>query len=121
MMMTTQEIAQRLIAYCKKGQWEAAQRDLYAQHAVSKEPYATPDFSQVTTGLDAIIEKGKKFDAAVEKIFSIEISEPLITESAIAFKLTMNMIMKGKERMKLPEICVYQVKDGKIISEEFYM
>jgi len=28
--------------------------------------------------------------------------------------------MKGMGRMKLEEICVFEVKDGKIISEQFF-
>jgi len=28
--------------------------------------------------------------------------------------------MKGMERMNMVEMCRYEVKDGKIISEEFY-
>jgi hypothetical protein len=119
--MTTEEIAKRLVAYCKKADWESAHNELYDQHAKSIEPYATPEFESETEGMDAIREKGRKFDAMVEKMHSIEISEPLVAENSIAFKMTMDVTMKGKGRMKSPEICVYKVKDGKIISEEFFV
>jgi hypothetical protein len=33
----------------------------------------------------------------------------------------MDVTMKGQERSKIAEICVYEVKDGKIISEQFFM
>jgi hypothetical protein len=29
--MTTQEIAEKLVAHCRNAQWEAAQRELFAQ------------------------------------------------------------------------------------------
>jgi hypothetical protein len=29
--------------------------------------------------------------------------------------------MKGRGRVKLEEICAYEVKDGKIISEQFFL
>jgi hypothetical protein len=119
--MTTSEIASKLVAYCKKGDWSAAQKELYAKDAKSIEPYATPGFEKETTGLDAILEKGHKFDDMVEKMHSIEISEPLVAEQSIAFKLIMDVTMKGQGRMKMAEICLYHVKDGKIISEEFFM
>jgi hypothetical protein len=32
----------------------------------------------------------------------------------------MDVTMKGRGRMNLEEICVYQVKDGKIVREEFF-
>jgi hypothetical protein len=119
--MKTEEIANRLAAYCRKADWEGAHKELYAQNARSIEPYATEAFEKETNGLDAIKEKGKKFDAMVEKIHSIEVSEPLVAGNSIVFKLGMDITMKGQGRMNSPELCLYQVKDGKIISEEFFM
>jgi len=29
--------------------------------------------------------------------------------------------MKGRPRANFEELCVYQVKDGKIVSEQFFM
>ncbi len=119
--METMDIAKKLVAYCRKADWDGAHKELYAKDVVSIEPYSTPEFDQETRGLDAIREKGRKFDAMVEKMHSIETSEPLVAGNSIAFTLTMDMTMKGKGRMKSPELCVYQVKDGKIISEEFFV
>lgn len=118
--MTTQEIADKLAAYCKKGEWEAAQKELYAKDVTSIEPQATPAFAKETKGLDAIIEKGHKFNAMVEKYHSIEVSNPLVSGDAIALVLKMDLEMKGHGRTAMSEIAVYQVKDGKIISEQFF-
>ena len=57
----------------------------------------------------------------VEKIHAIECSEPLVARNAIAFTLEMDMTMRGKGRMKSPELCVYTVTDGKIVTEEFFV
>jgi hypothetical protein len=119
--MTTEEIASRLIAFCRKADWEGAHKELYAENATSTEPYATPEFEKLTSGLRAITAKGRKFDAMVEKIHSIETSAPLVAGNSIAFTMTMDLTMKGKGRMKSPELCVYQVKDGKVVSEEFFV
>jgi len=119
--METKEIADRLVAYCRKADWDGAHRELYADNCVSIEPYETPDFSKETRGLDAIREKGHKFDNMVEKMHSIETSEPMVAGNSIAFRLGMDMTMKGRGRMNMPELCVYQVKDGKIVSEEFFV
>lgn len=119
--MTTQEIANRLVTLCRKGEWETAQRELYADNVVSIEPYATEDFQQETKGLNAIIEKGRKFDSMVQEVHSLDVSEPLVAENSIAFKMTMDLTMKGKGRMAMPELCVYEVKDGKIVSERFFI
>ena len=108
--MTTQEIAQRLVELCRKGEWETAQKELFSNDAVSIEPYATPAF-----------EKGHKFETMAEQLHSASTSEPLVAGNAIAFTLTMDVTMKGRPRETWNELCVYEVKDGKIISEQFFM
>lgn len=119
--MSTNEIANRLAELCRQGKWEEAQKELFANDAVSIEPHASPAFEKETKGLNAIIEKGKKFDAMTEKLHRVDISAPLIAGNSIAFKLTMEITMKERPKESWEEICVYQVKDGKIISEQFFI
>jgi len=119
--MQTQEIAKHLVDYCRNGNFDTAQAKLFADNAVSIEPYSTPEFEKETKGLTAIKEKGKKFESMVEEVHAIEASDPLVAGNTIAFTMTMDMTMKGKGRMKMPELCVYQVKDGKVVSEEFFV
>ena len=119
--MNTNKIAQRLVALCREGKWEAAQKELFADNAVSIEQEPTPAFEKETKGLKAIVEKGKKFDAMIEKMHSIKVSEPLVAGDAFACSMSMDVTMKGQPRMDMSEICVYEVKDGKIVSEQFHM
>jgi hypothetical protein len=118
--MTTKEIAERLVMHCRKSAWETAQKELYANDAISIEPYATPAFEKETKGLPAIIEKGNKFGAMVEEMHSLTVSDPLVSESSFACTMEMDVTMKGQGRMKMAELCVYDVKDGKIVSEQFH-
>ena len=118
--MKTTDIARRLVDYCRKADWKRAQEELYSKDAVSIEPYETPAFEKETRGLDAIIAKGKKFDSMVEKVHKITVSEPLVAANSFAFVLGLDITMKERGRMNSPELCVYQVKDGKIVSEEFF-
>ncbi len=119
--MNTQEIANRLVEICREGDFEKAQKELYAKDAVSIEPHATPDFQKETKGLDAILEKGKKWAAMVEQTHHMDVSEPLVTANSFAITITFSVTMKGRGKMDMKELCVYQVKDGKIISESFLM
>lgn len=118
--MTTEQIARRLIELCRKSDYETAQRELYAEDAVSIEPHAMPEFEKETRGLEAIIEKGRKFTSMVDELHVHEISEPLIAGNTIAFTLLMEATMQGK-REKMEELCVYTVRDGKIVSEQFFV
>ena len=119
--MTTEKIADRLTELCRKGEFEAAQKELYAKDAISVEPEASGGFEKETKGLDAIIKKGHQFNNMVQDTHSVFVSTPLVTKNAIAFTLSMDITMKGRERDTMSELCVYQVKDGKIVKEEFYM
>lgn len=119
--MTTKEIAERLVMHCRKAAWESAQRELFAEDVTSIEPSATPVFDKQTKGLQAIIEKGKKFDEMVETMHALTVSDPVAADSSFACTMQMDVTMKGQGRMKMTELCVYQVKDGKIVSEQFYL
>jgi hypothetical protein len=119
--MSTQEIANRLVELCRQGQFDTAQSELYAKDAVSIEPYATPAFEKETKGLAAIHEKGQKWNDMVQETHAMEVSAPLVANNAFACTMRMDVTMKGQGRMDMTELCVYKVKDGKIISEEFIM
>jgi SnoaL-like domain len=119
--MTTQEIANRLVELCSKGDFETAQKELFSRDAISIEPHSTPGFDKETEGLDAILQKGKKFTSMVDERHGITISKPVVATNSFACTMNMDITMKEQGRMKMAELCVYQVKDGKIISEQFFM
>jgi hypothetical protein len=117
--MTTREIAARLVSLCREGKVETAQRELYAEDAVNIEPYGTPAFPKETKGLNDLIEKGHRFTAMIEQVHSISISEPLVAGSSFAYAMQLDATIKGHGRMTMDELCIYEVKDGKIVSERF--
>ncbi|MBC9909382.1 nuclear transport factor 2 family protein [Chitinophaga varians] len=119
--MTVAQIANRLADLCREEKFSIAQKELYADDAVSIEPHETPGFDRETKGLPALMEKDKKFNAMLEARYGTTISTPLVTGNVFAFVLTMDIKMSGRERETVSELCVYQVKDGKIISEQFFM
>ncbi len=118
--MNTSEIAARLVELCRKGEFETAQKELFADDAVSIEPQSSPAFEKETKGLPAIIEKGHKFESMVETMHSLEVSEPIVAGQAFACSMKMDITMKGRPRMEMAEVCVYESKDGKIVSEQFH-
>ncbi|HTL69500.1 MAG TPA: SnoaL-like domain-containing protein [Lacunisphaera sp.] len=119
--MTTKEIAHRLVALCREAKWETAQRELFAENAVSREPEPNPAFPQETRGRDAIIAKGRKFDAMIEKMNAVTVSDPVVANGAFAVVMGLDAVMKGEGAVKMNEICVYVVRDGKIVSEQFFV
>jgi len=57
----------------------------------------------------------------VEKMHNLTVSDPLIASNSFACTMRMDVTMKESGRMNMTELCVYTVKDDKIISEEFFM
>ena len=119
--MSTSEVAARLVALCREQKWETAQQELYASNAKSIEPHETPMSPREVVGLPAILEKGKKFTSAVETMHTLTVSEPLVASNSFACTMHLDVTMKGEGRMQMAELCVYQVENGKIISEQFFI
>lgn len=117
---STESIARRLVELCRQGNWEQAHRELYAPDAVSIEPAGPPSFGEETKGMAAIGEKGRKWQASVEKIHSSAVSDPVVAGSSFACVMSLDMTFKGQGRMKGAELCVYEVKNGKVVSERFF-
>jgi hypothetical protein len=119
--MSTEAVAKRLVAMCRHGQFEEAQHELYAKDAVSIEPEAAANGPLGNVkGLDAILEKGKRFQAGVAEMHSIAVSEPLIAGNWFSVVLTLDITMKEHGRMTMSEVCVYHVIDDKIVLEQFF-
>ena len=118
--MGIQEMAKRLVELSRKGDFTTVQNELFSPDAVSIEPAATPAFEKETKGMEAMREKNERWDSLVEETHGIDVSDPLVAENCFAVKMVIDITLKGQGRMVFNEICVYQVKDGKIISEQFF-
>jgi hypothetical protein len=119
--MDTKEIANRLASLCKEGEFEKAQEEFFTDDTLSVEPSEMPGFPKEVKGLDAIKQKGKTFQQMVEAMHSLSISEPVVAGNSFGFTLEMDATMKERGRTKMSELCVYEVKDGKIVSERFFV
>jgi hypothetical protein len=119
--MSTKEIAKKLKKLCEQGHFDTAQKELFAKDAISIEPMASEAFEKETHGLDAILKKGKKWNDMVAESHSMEISDPMIAGNTFAMTMHMDVTTKDRKRMDMTELCVYHVKDGKVISEQFFM
>ncbi len=116
---TTQEVANRFDELAKTGQWNQIQDELFAENAVSIEPQDSPGMKSAQ-GLAAIREKGKKFEEMVEEMHGGYSSAPVVGGKFFSVAMGMDCTMKGMGRQKMDEVAVYEVKDGKIVSEQFF-
>ena len=118
-VMTTAAVANRFNELATQGQWDQIQNELFSDDAVSIEPDNSPGLKSVK-GLSAIREKGKQFENMVEEMHGGYSNQPQIAGNHFAVAMGMDVTYKGQGRMKMDEIAVYEVKDGKIVKEQFF-
>ena len=118
-VMTTQEVANRLSQLFKENKWMEAQEELFSDDAKSIEPAHSQGLQSVE-GLDNIRKKGEQFQTMVEEMHGGYTSAPVVAGNHFSVGMGMDCTMKGASRMKMDEIAVYEVKDGKIVKEQFF-
>ena len=117
--MTTQEVANRFNELAQQGNWDRIQEELYADDAESIEPPHAQGL-QSAKGREALKQKAEQFGSTVEEMHGGYSSEPLIAGNYFTVAMGMDATMKGMGRVKMDEIAVYEVKDGKIVKEQFF-
>ena len=118
-VMTTQEVANRFHQLAQTGQWQQIQDELFSDDALSIEPEHAQGM-QTVQGRDAISRKGQEFGQMVEEMHGGYCSEPQVAGNYFSVAIGMDCTLKGQGRMKMDEISVYEVKDGKIVKEQFF-
>ena len=120
--MTTHEVATRYCELAKQNKWPDILNELCGEGLVNKEPehVTTRGIQPVTKGLAEIKAKGIKNREMIEEIHSQHCSDPLVAGNFFSVTLSREVTFKGMPRMMKDEIAVFEVKDGKIIVEQFF-
>jgi ketosteroid isomerase-like protein len=113
-MQTTKQIADRLVALCREDKNLDCINELYADDATSTES------NTVKTGRDTILQKNINWFNSVETLHSTLISEPIVTGNFFALTMDIDATYKQHGRFMMREIGIYEVRDGKIISDQFF-
>lgn len=115
---TTQKVADRLVELCRQGKIAEAAMELYHEDIESLEPDHAPTKS--AKGKTAVGVKGKQFAEMIEERHGGSFSDPIVGGKHFSVAMKLDATLKGMGRVQFDEICVYEVKDGKIISERFF-
>lgn len=120
--MTTKEVADKYHELMSANKREQVVDELYSQNIVCKEPEhaMAMGIPNITKGLVAVKAKSKARDGLIAEIHGDFCSEPIIAGSFFSVVLERDVTFKGKPRMNLQEIAVFEVKDGNIVSEQFF-
>ena len=117
--MSTKEIAVLLVKMCREGKIEEVKQELFTEDTLSIEP-AEGLLPKEIKGLKAIQQKAELFISHVDAFYGDKITDPFVAGDYFTVGWDSDIKLKGQERQTMSEICLYKVKDGKIISEQFF-
>jgi len=113
--MKIQQIAEELVKLIREGKNKEAKDIFYAADIVSIEGNGYR-----LEGIEAIHQKSMDWMTQLEEVHSVSVSEPIIAADHFAISIKMDISYKNGHRAIMDEIAVYEVNDGKIVSEQFF-
>ena len=116
--MNTQDVAKQLVEMCRQGKNLEVVTELYDENIVSREMAGYPE--EVTTGKQNVWNKNKAWLDNVEEFHGGKISDPVVSGDYFTCKMDFDVTFKDRGRQQMEELCVYGVKDGKIVSDQFF-
>lgn len=119
--MSTLDIGKRYVQLCKEGKNLECLETLFAPDAVSVEAAAPPGGGdRVTKGIEAVRAKGQWwYDNHI--VHSGEVQGPYPHDDRFVVRFLFEVTNKPSGvRMKMDEIGLFTVVDGKITREEFF-
>ncbi len=116
--MTTQEVANRFFALSQEGRFDQILEELYDENVKSVEPAGST--WQSVQGLGKVKEKATQWQGMIEEVHSGYTNKPQTAGNYFVCTMGMDVTIKGQPRMKMDEVALYEVRDGKIILEQFF-
>lgn len=122
--MDAKQVGDQLVELCRKGGNLEAISTLYADDIVSVEAASMPGMPAEARGIDAVRKKNEEW-MENHGIDSVTIEGPFPhggDRFAVQFdyQVTPKSGPRKDQQMRMQEIAVYEVRDGKIVREEFY-
>ena len=116
--MNIAELAKEFTELLSRGDHDGAGRKYNADDIVSYEAMEGP--MAVCTGKEAVKAKGDWW-AENHEVHGASVDGPYVNGDQFAIRLQMDITPKATgERVSMDEVCIYTVKDGKIVEERFF-
>ena len=120
--MSANEVGIELVRLCREGNTLKAVETLYAEGVVSLEAAEQGPFAARTEGFEAVREKNVLW-ASQHEVHETRALGPFCGADANRFAVQFEMDVTHKptdQRMRLVEIGLYTVAEGKVVEEEFW-
>ncbi|MFZ6014098.1 MAG: SnoaL-like domain-containing protein [Bacteroidota bacterium] len=117
--LTTAQVAARFNELAQKEKWFEIQDELFADNVRSVEPAHSPYF-KYAEGKVPVRKKGEDWVARIQAAHGRYTSPPIIGSNHFAVARNVDITVEGIGRIKIEELMLYEVKDGKIVLEQFF-
>jgi hypothetical protein len=117
--MTTQEVAARFNELAQQEKWFDIQDEFFADTVKSIDPANSP-YMGYAEGKAAVRKKGEDFVKKIEAFHGAYTTQPVVGGNHFSVGRGMDITVQGFGRIKIDQIMLYEVKDGQIISEQFF-
>lgn len=116
--MTTQQVANRFMELARQGKNIEIQEELFDENVECIEPAHAPN--KGTKGKKAVLDRLKGWYAGVEAMHGSALTEAIVMGNFFAVGSMADLTIKGAGKIKLEEMGVYEVKNGKIVKEQYF-
>lgn len=117
--MTTQQVAARFNELAQQEKWFEIQEEFFSDNVKSIDPDGSP-FMGYAEGIGPVRAKGKEFVSRIEAVHSAYTSAPIVTGNHFAVVRELDLTVRPMGRVQWNQIMLYEVKDGKIVKEQFF-
>ena len=117
--LTTHEVAARFNELAQQEKWFEIQDELFADNVRSIEPENSPYF-KYEEGKIPVRKKGEDWVKQVETVHRLHTTEPVVGGDHFAVGREVDITVKGFGRIQINEVMLYEVRDGEIVSEQFF-
>lgn len=118
-VMTTKEVASRFNELARQEKWFEIQDEFFSDNVRSIDPPTSPWFGYAE-GKSDVRKKGEEFVKKIEAFHSASTTEPVVGSDHFAVGREVDITVQGFGRIQINQVMLYEVKDGQIVSEQFF-
>jgi hypothetical protein len=117
--MTTQEVAARFNELAQQEKWFEIQDELFADNVRSIDP-PNSEYFGYAEGKSSVRKKGMDWVEKVEQVHETYTTIPVIGGNHFAVGRGFEITTKDFGKIKIEEMMLYEVKNGRIVLEQFF-
>ena len=117
--MTTEQVATRFNELAQQEKWFEIQAELFAEDVRSVDPPNSP-YLKFAQGKPNVRKKGEDWIKRIRVAHRLHTTKPIVAGSHFAVGREVDITVEGFGRITIDEVMLYEVKDGRIVLEQFF-